>query len=141
MEVCSFCTFWDIHFRSINPKNFLKAPMAPTYNNFESKKTQFFFNNIFPKTVFLVCLSKNLQRRKFFQNRNLFSFTRAQKIYSVDLKQLSGFLPLEKIVDPSLNTIYRSCKIWCQFQSTFESVSLQSVVVKVMQCFFVRFSS
>ena len=112
-----------IHFRPINPKNFLKVPLAPTYNNFESKqapKRRNFFYQFLPKNDLFGLSFQNLQRRKFFQNRFLFSFTRAQNIYSVDLKQLSGFLPLEKIVDPSLNTIYWSCKIFFRFQATFE---------------------
>ena len=49
-----FGTFQEIHFWPTDPKNFLQAPSAPIFTNFEggarAEKTQFFGQN-FPKSA------------------------------------------------------------------------------------------
>ena len=64
-----FVLFWDIHFWLTDPKTFLKAPLAPSYTNFEGsarrkiRKTRNFLVEIFqkaPKTSFLACFFKSL---------------------------------------------------------------------------------
>ena len=72
-----FDTFSEIHFWPTDPKNFLKAPLAPIYINFKGKrapkKSDFFLSKFFkkcPKTAFFNVFSKIcLRRRKFCQNR------------------------------------------------------------------------
>ena len=91
-------TFSEIHFWRIDPKIFLKAPLAPIYTNFEGerapKKTRFFCQNF----------SKSAQKQ---------CSGRARKINLVDLKKKKGRQnfgnfskirppPLEKILDPPL---------------------------------------
>ena len=59
-------SFYDIHFRSNNPKVFLKAPLAPIFINFEGEartEKSYFLVRIFQKVcknAFLSCF--------FFQN-------------------------------------------------------------------------
>ena len=61
-----FDTFSEIHFWQIDPKIFLKAPLAPIYTNFEGErapKKTLFFVKIFqkvPKNGFFDSFFKNL---------------------------------------------------------------------------------
>ena len=68
-------TFSEIHFWPTDPKNFLQAPLAPIYTNFEGERAQknAVFLSAFSKSAqerfFLPVFSKNFLRcRKFDQN-------------------------------------------------------------------------
>ena len=93
----------------MDPKNVLKAPLAPTYNNFEggarAEKTQFLveiFQRVHKK-AFLTCFFKILVKTGTKQ-----CFGRARKINLADLKKgrqiffLIRLPPLEKILYPPL---------------------------------------
>ena len=90
-----FGTFKKIHFWPIDPKIFLKAPLAPIYTNFEGErapKNAIFCQN-FPKSTrkrllylffFKVCMRlKKLAKTASFQ-----FFRRARKINLVNLKKV-----------------------------------------------------
>ena len=123
-----FDTFSDIHFWRIDPKIFLKAPLAPIYTNFEGerapKKTQFFcqnFSKSAQKRLFLTVFSKIcLRRRKFCQNRrktvlwesskNQFGRPKKKKSRQNFGKFFENPPPLEKILDPPLAKILEFMK-------------------------------
>ena len=76
LKLVSFLLYYfEISIFGEDPKNFLKALLAPIYTSFEggarAEKTQFFGLN-FPKSAFfwLVFLKFCLRRRKFGHNRN-----------------------------------------------------------------------
>ena len=117
------CTILRYPFLVMDLKNFLKAPLASMYTNFEEgsarRKQNAIFWSKFPKkclkTLFLACFSKFcLQRRKFGQNRDKTVLWESSKNqFGRPKKRSTKFSkfywksasPLEKILDPPLRQL------------------------------------
>ena len=87
----------SIYLSIIDPKIFLKTPLAPIYTNFDGesapKKNAIFLSTFFkkcPKTAFWTVFSIFcLRRRKFCRKRDHTMLRKSSKINSVDLEKKS----------------------------------------------------